>query len=101
MSIPQETENSRTQTLNERAQELLKNAETTEWVMLSAEEYQEKFELSNAAMRVVAAMGFWDRVKGYKKLVKQYLTQLQEIEDTFRKKEKELNKKMRKKMDVE
>jgi hypothetical protein len=96
-----QTETPKDKTLKERAEDLIKSAEASEWLLISAEEYQEKFELSNAAMRVVASMSWKDRLFGMKKLLKQYLIQLSEVDQMYRKKEAELQKKMRKDLGIE
>ena len=77
------------QSTQERAQELLQNAKAAEWILIRAEEYQEKFELSNAAMAVVTSMSWWDRLFRYKPLIKQYLRQLSEVDAVYRKREEE------------
>ena len=87
------------QTMKERAEELWKNAKAAEWILIRAEEYQEKFELSNAAMSATASMGWWDRLFGYKKLLKQYLLQLSALDAKYRQAEQakydELDKQMK------
>jgi hypothetical protein len=88
-------------TLQERAEQLVKNANASEWLLLAAEEHQEKFELSNAAVRVVASMNWWHRLFKMKTLIKQYLIQLHEVDALYRRKEKELHKKMKKDFGVD
>ena len=99
-------------TLDERAKKLLRDARAAEWAIIKAEEFQEKFELSNATIGVytalfdeikgeVESMTFMERLTGdkefqdkHKDLAKTYFKQLSEIDGRFRKKEDEYKKKL-------
>lgn len=75
--------------IRQRAEELVRSARAADWILIRAEEYQEKFELSNAAIGVFASMNWLHRLFGYKKLLKQYLLQLDGLEKKYRKAEKD------------
>lgn len=98
--------------LEERAKKLLRDARAAEWAIIKAEEFQEKFELSNATIGVFAALfdeykdeiqssTFWERLMDnkefpdkHKELAKTYFKQLSEIDAVYRKKEAEYKQKI-------
>ena len=84
--------------IRERAEELVRNARAADWILIRAEEYQEKFELSNATIRVFSSMSWRHRLFGYKKLLKQYLIQLDGLEKQYRKTEKEKYEELKKEL---
>jgi hypothetical protein len=69
--------------LKNMAEERVKNEESSRWILLKAEEYNEKFKLSHATIGIFAGMTVWERISNYKQLLKQYFTQLSEIEREF------------------
>lgn len=84
----------KTESLKELAENKIKNEESAKWMLLKAEEYNEKFELAHAAIGVFAGMTLKERIFNYKKLIKQYFLQLAEIEQEFAKAEENLKKEL-------
>ena len=98
--------------IEERAKKLLRDARAAEWAIIKAEEYQEKFELSNATIGVFVAvvdeikagvsdMTLTQRLFNTKEfqdkhldLSKTYFKQLNEIDSKYRKREEEYKAKL-------
>jgi hypothetical protein len=79
------------------AEEKIKNEESSRWILLKAEEYNEKFKLAHATIGMFAGMSLKERIFNYKRLLKQYFLQLSEIEQEFEQSEKTLRSQLHKK----
>ena len=83
----------------DKKKQAVKNESSGEWILIKAEEFQEKFGLANGAIHAYAGMKLWDRIFNYNRLFKQYLTQLNEIDIEMAKKEEEFNNKFQEELE--